>query len=163
MFVVLPQAGNQRPAHFDPCEHVDIYLEMLEGFLDECDIARRVQGSGSAVSLVIPEERRLAATVDPVVKAANLDLVSKAFERFDWARCIQAGCFLGGTEFACIADSIAGIAKFSACSVPETFMSPTALGLDTETESWWVGFQGSWCPGVCFVVGSSTSVVRFVV
>ncbi len=124
---------------------MDTYLDALDRWLDGCHIAKhQVPGSRS---LVVTEARKLAATFNPELKAENLKKVSSSFERFDWVKQSQRCHLLPGTKLAFEADHIAGVLQFSITSKAETFMSPRALGLDANNESWWVGFQGTWCPG----------------
>ena len=134
-------AGSGSPCYWDYLGHIDIQLDHLKAALLKLDawtisLDSRAGGSG----LMVQGSRALALDPDRVVQ--NKKVLDSAFARFDPRKMV----YMPGTMLLCDNADVIGKMEFKVCDEPEVYMNPSALGLDTASESWWCNANGTWCP-----------------
>ena len=132
-------------------DHVDLYLDMLQGFLLQAGI--EVLGPRSQVAgPEVPGCRLVAASIYPKIQEENAMVLENAFERFNWSTVVKKGEFMHGTKFLMTDMNLKGRHEWKFCDQPEIFMALAALGLSGDKkEMWWVASGGAWCPVLCCV------------
>ena len=128
-------------------DHVDD-LEMLADLLVQAGIEVLVPRSQVA-GPEIPAHRLIEAKVNPKIQEENVNLLENAFCRFSWYSLVLKSDFLAGTTFLMTDPIVRGTQTWRVCDKPMIFMSPAALGLDHEKETWWAVSSGLWCPVLC--------------